>query len=98
MECTSPEVYPKTSVENEAERRRTKQDAVQAILPVKAAEAKTRGLAPAEAMRLLDLFAKHIDVFGEDLGDDLPVEVEPLEVRIKPGSTPVKCGMRWYPQ
>ncbi|RHY48633.1 hypothetical protein DYB30_013789, partial [Aphanomyces astaci] len=97
MECATPEVYPKTSVEDEAERRRTKQDAVQAMLTAKAAEAKTRGLAPAEATRLHDLLAKHIDVFREDLGDVPPVKVEPLKVRIKPGSTPVKCGMRRYP-
>ncbi|ETV86141.1 hypothetical protein H257_02599 [Aphanomyces astaci] len=64
MECATPEVYPKTSVEDEAERRRTKQGTVQAILTAKAAE--TRGRAPAEAMRL----AKHIDMFREDLGDD----------------------------
>ncbi|RHZ38728.1 hypothetical protein DYB26_014940 [Aphanomyces astaci] len=51
MGCATPEVYPKTSVEDEAERRRTKQDAVQAMLTAKAAEAKTRGLAPAEATR-----------------------------------------------
>ncbi|RHZ18182.1 hypothetical protein DYB31_008409, partial [Aphanomyces astaci] len=66
MECATPEVYPKTSVEDEAERRRTKQGAVQAILTAKAAEAETRGLAPAEATRLHDLLAKHIDVFRED--------------------------------
>ncbi|RHY85803.1 hypothetical protein DYB35_013761 [Aphanomyces astaci] len=82
MECATPEIYPKTSVEDEAERRCTKQDDVQAILPAKAAEAKTRGLAPAEAMRLHDLFAKHIDVFREDLGDDPPVEGEPLEKEV----------------
>ncbi|ETV65133.1 hypothetical protein H257_18058 [Aphanomyces astaci] len=58
---------------------------------------ETRGLAPAEATRLHDLLAEHIDVFREDLGDDPPVKVEPLKVRIKPGSTPVKCGMQRYP-
>ncbi|RHZ19795.1 hypothetical protein DYB26_006632, partial [Aphanomyces astaci] len=79
MECATPEVYPKTSAEDEAERRRTKQGAVQAILTAKAAEAETRGLAPAEATRLHDLLAKHIDVFREDLGDDPPVKVEPLK-------------------
>ncbi|RLO06458.1 hypothetical protein DYB28_002131 [Aphanomyces astaci] len=31
MECATPEVYPKTSVEDEAERHRTKQGDVQAI-------------------------------------------------------------------
>ncbi|RLO03117.1 hypothetical protein DYB28_015376, partial [Aphanomyces astaci] len=45
MECATPEVYPKASAEDEAERRRTKQGAVQAILTAKAAEAETRGLA-----------------------------------------------------
>ncbi|KAF0728909.1 hypothetical protein AaE_009417, partial [Aphanomyces astaci] len=48
-------------------------------------------------MRLHGLLAKHIDVFREDLGDDPPVKVEPLKVRIKPSSTSVKCGMRRYP-
>ncbi|RLN99800.1 hypothetical protein DYB28_009378, partial [Aphanomyces astaci] len=79
MECATPEVYPKTSVEDEAERRRTKQGAVQAILTAKAAEAEMLGLAPAETTRLNDLLAKHIDVFREDLGDDPPVKVEPLK-------------------
>ncbi|RHY47486.1 hypothetical protein DYB34_005686, partial [Aphanomyces astaci] len=37
-----------------------------------AAEAETRGLAPAEATRLNGLLAKHIDVFRKDLGDDPP--------------------------
>ncbi|RHY89368.1 hypothetical protein DYB26_014610 [Aphanomyces astaci] len=32
MECATPEVYPKASAEDEAERHRTKQGAVQAIL------------------------------------------------------------------
>ncbi|RHZ08247.1 hypothetical protein DYB26_012551, partial [Aphanomyces astaci] len=49
MECATPEVYPKTSVEVvEAELRRTKQGAIQAILTAKTAKAETRGLAPAE--------------------------------------------------
>ncbi|RHY10127.1 hypothetical protein DYB36_014187, partial [Aphanomyces astaci] len=95
MECATPEVYSKTSGEDESERRRLKQGPVQVILTAKAAEAKTRGLVPAEAMRLHDLLAKHIDVFREDLGDDPPVKVEPLKVRIKPSST--SCGMRRYP-
>ncbi|RHZ25567.1 hypothetical protein DYB26_003963 [Aphanomyces astaci] len=42
------------------------------ILTAKAAEAETRGLAPAEATRLNGLLAKHIDVFRKDLGDDPP--------------------------
>ncbi|RHZ00476.1 hypothetical protein DYB35_012048, partial [Aphanomyces astaci] len=57
----------------------SKQGAVQAILTTKAAEAETRGLAPAEAMWLHDLLAEHIDVFREDLGDDPPVKVDPLK-------------------
>ncbi|KAF0714706.1 hypothetical protein AaE_011509, partial [Aphanomyces astaci] len=46
----------------------TPEGAVQAFLTSKAAEAETRGLAPAEATRLHDLLAKVIDVFREDLG------------------------------
>ncbi|RHY85691.1 hypothetical protein DYB35_013794, partial [Aphanomyces astaci] len=79
MECATPEVYPKTSVEDEAERRSTKQGAIQAILKAQATEAEMCGLAPAEATRLHDLLAKHIDVFHEELGDDPPVKVEPLK-------------------
>ncbi|RHY90654.1 hypothetical protein DYB26_010038, partial [Aphanomyces astaci] len=61
---------------------RTKQGTVQAILTAKAAEGEKGGLAPAEATRLHDLLAKHIDVFREVLGDDPPVKDESLKVRI----------------
>jgi hypothetical protein len=63
----------------------------------KAAEAEAIGLSGDEVERLRPLLSKHVDVFRVDLGDDTPVKLEPLKVRIKPDSVPVRCGMRRYP-
>jgi len=97
MECATPEVYVKTPGEDDEGRVRARQEIVRAILAAKVDEAEAQGLEPAARERLANLLYKHVDVFRIDLGGDPPVKVEPLKVRIKPGSTPVKCGMRRYP-
>ncbi|KAH9107236.1 hypothetical protein LEN26_001688 [Aphanomyces euteiches] len=86
MECATPEVERPIPTEDEEARREKKQEIVRDILLAKADEAKSHGLEPADAERLEFVLLKHIDVF-----------LEPLKVRIKPGSTPVKCSMRRYP-
>ncbi|KAF0739478.1 hypothetical protein Ae201684P_009872 [Aphanomyces euteiches] len=87
MECAAPEVdRPKPTEDDEA---RKKQAIVRDISLAKTARAKSHELEPAEAERL-----KHIDVFRENLARDPQVKVEPLKVRIKPGSMPVKRSIR----
>ncbi|KAF0699578.1 Aste57867_9866 [Aphanomyces stellatus] len=97
MECATPEVETPPPSDQDGERRRKKRDIVFGILMAKAAGAETRGFSPSNVKRLESLLSKHVDVFREDLGDDAPVKVEPLNVRIKPNSMPFKCGMRRYP-
>ncbi|KAH9136416.1 hypothetical protein AeRB84_018405, partial [Aphanomyces euteiches] len=84
MECATPAVERPTGDGRDEERRKKKEEAV-------------RGLTAEEAARLESLLSRHVDVFREDLGNDPPVKVEPLKVRVKPDSKPVKCGMRRYP-
>ncbi|KAF0727827.1 hypothetical protein Ae201684_014173 [Aphanomyces euteiches] len=84
MECATPAVERPTGDGRDEERRKKKEEAA-------------RGLTAEEAARLESLLSRHVDVFREDLGNDPPVKVEPLKVRVKPDSKPVKCGMRRYP-
>ncbi|ETV93471.1 hypothetical protein H310_12522 [Aphanomyces invadans] len=93
MECATPEVATVT----DEEQRKKMRDEVFAVLMSKVAEAESCGLTGDDVERLKALLSKHVDVFRIDLGNDPPVKVEPLKVRIKPKSTPVKCGMRRYP-
>ncbi|KAH9069021.1 hypothetical protein Ae201684P_004951 [Aphanomyces euteiches] len=82
MECATPAVERPTGDGRDEERRKKKEEAV---------------LGPYVEARLESLLSRHVDVFREDLGNDPPVKVEPLKVRVKPDSKPVKCGMRRYP-
>ncbi|KAH9093688.1 hypothetical protein Ae201684P_016312 [Aphanomyces euteiches] len=97
MECATPAVERPTGDGRDEERRKKKEEAVLGILMSKVADAQARGLTAEETTRLESLLSKHVDVFREDLGNDPPVKVEPLKVRVKPDSKPVKCGMRRYP-
>ncbi|KAF0718357.1 Aste57867_1738 [Aphanomyces stellatus] len=81
MKCATPDVEIPPPSDQVEERRREKRD-------------KVFGILMAKAMRPRRM---HVDVFREDLGDDPSVKVEPLKVRIKPNSTPVKSGMRRHP-
>ena len=49
------------------------------------------------AERLRGLLATYEDVFRLEFGQDPPVRVEPLQVRLKEGAVPVKCKQRRYP-
>ena len=42
------------------------------------------------------LLQEFLDVFRLGFGNDPPVKVEPLKVRLKPDAKPVKCGNRRY--
>ncbi len=98
LECATPVVeIPPISVKDFETMRSKKRDIVLGILMAKAAEAEAFGLSGDEAEHLRSLLLKHVDVFRVDLGDDPPVKVEPLKVRIKPDSVPVRCGMCRYP-
>jgi hypothetical protein len=89
LECAIPEVYsPKKSGSDEE---------LVAIHMAKVKEAQDACLSEDDVEALRALLLKHVDVYRIDLGYDPPVKVEPLKVRTKPGSTPVKCGMRRYP-
>ncbi|ETV78978.1 hypothetical protein H257_07762 [Aphanomyces astaci] len=70
---------------------------VRTVLNAKVAEAATAGM-PAEAVeQLRDLLMEFRDVFRLKFGRNPPVKVEPLKVRLKEGSVPVKSGLRRYP-
>ncbi|KAH9137526.1 hypothetical protein AeRB84_017790, partial [Aphanomyces euteiches] len=97
MECATPAVERPTGDGRDEERRKMKEEAVLGILMSKVADAQARGLTAEEPARLESLLSRHVDVFRDDLGNDPPVKVEPLKVRVKPDSKPVKCGMRRYP-
>ena len=97
MECATPAVERPTGDGRDEERRKKKEEAVLGILMSKVADAQACGLTVEETARLESLLSRHVDVFREDLGNDPPVKVEPLKVRVKPDSKPVKCGMRRYP-
>ena len=76
---------------------------VSAVEDVKAAlderfdAALQHGMSRAAADRLRALLDEYTDVFRLEFGQDPPVSVEPLRVRLKPDAVPVKCKQRRYP-
>ncbi|KAH9100355.1 hypothetical protein LEN26_015930 [Aphanomyces euteiches] len=78
--------------------RLARRAAVKTILLDKVHDAEIHdGLTNQDAGRLREMLRRYAGVFREDVEGDLPVKVEPLKVRLKPGSVPVKCSMRRYP-
>ncbi|ETV90284.1 hypothetical protein H310_14899 [Aphanomyces invadans] len=96
MECSTPvlDVLPGDSKED---RRRRCEAEVKAILAVKVEGARSLGQRDEEVERLEHLLSKVLDVFRTDVGNDPPIKVEPLKVRLKPDAVSVKCSMRRYP-
>ncbi|ETV76454.1 hypothetical protein H257_09473 [Aphanomyces astaci] len=70
---------------------------IKRILNGKIAEAIQLGLSPAHESELRRILGDHTDVFRLEFGQALPVDVEPLKVRLKEGAVPVKCALRRYP-
>lgn len=61
-------------------------DACKAML----ADAKHNGMSPVGLQEAEQLFHTFRDIFRIRLGDDPPVKIPPLEVKLKRGATPVK--------
>ncbi|RHZ13622.1 hypothetical protein DYB26_010716, partial [Aphanomyces astaci] len=70
---------------------------IKRILDDKIAQAIQLGLYPANEGELWRVLDDHADVFRLEFGQDLPVDVEPLKVRLKEGAVPVKCALSRYP-
>jgi hypothetical protein len=68
------------------------------ILKAKVTEAMREGASPFFAEKTWKLLMKYVDVFRMVLGRDAPVDIEPLQVRLKPDAVPVKSKNRIYPQ
>ncbi|KAH9150968.1 hypothetical protein AeRB84_006310 [Aphanomyces euteiches] len=79
------------------EKRSGEVDEVRSVLEAKIGDAIANGLNQVQAKELRRVLFDHIDVFRLDFGRDLPVDVEPLKVRLKDGAVPVKCALRRYP-
>ncbi|KAF0707227.1 hypothetical protein AaE_013712 [Aphanomyces astaci] len=72
-------------------------DPVRTVLMSKVADAASQGMDEESVRRLQDVLVEFKDVFRLKFGRDPPVKVEPLKVQLKPGSVPVKSGLRRYP-
>ncbi|ETW00622.1 hypothetical protein H310_07193 [Aphanomyces invadans] len=73
---------------------------IKRILDGKVLEAVDRGLSAAQEDELRRILKRHVGVFRLDFGRELPVDVEPLKVRLKEVhsvAVSVKCAMRSYP-
>ncbi|OWZ24728.1 hypothetical protein PHMEG_000162 [Phytophthora megakarya] len=71
--------------------------AVQEALALKLQEARVNGLPDPEGDELRDLLLRYVDVFCLSFGNDSPVRVPPLQVRLKEGVRPVKAKARRLP-
>jgi hypothetical protein len=65
---------------------------VMCILKSKILDATRAGASPSFAEKAFNLLKKYVDVFRLVLGRDPPVDVEPLQVRLKPDASP--CDVR----
>ncbi|POM62294.1 hypothetical protein PHPALM_28569 [Phytophthora palmivora] len=66
-------------------------------LKIRIVEAEHEGLNEIHLERLTKLLDKHSDMFRLPLGRDPPVRVASLRVRVREGTSPVKCWSRRYP-
>ncbi|KAE9339726.1 hypothetical protein PF008_g11434 [Phytophthora fragariae] len=55
------------------------------------------GLAEPLVAQLRELLVEYGDVFRVSFGQDPPIRVEPLRVRVRDGATPVRISARRYP-
>ncbi|POM71351.1 CRN2-like protein [Phytophthora palmivora] len=69
-------------------------EGVQAALAAKIDEARQAGLPPDCINTLQQLLARYCDVFRLAFGNDPPVKVPPLKLRLKVGARPVKAKAR----
>jgi hypothetical protein len=89
MCCATPELGPIAEPDDG--------EPVRTMLMTKVADAAAKGLEESAVEDLRDLLLEYQDVFRLKFGRDPPVKVEPLKVHLKPGSVPVKSGLRRYP-
>ncbi|KAE9043464.1 hypothetical protein PR003_g6175 [Phytophthora rubi] len=77
----------------------TKEDleGVIATLEKRARDAASAGLGKALQPRLREILYVRLDTFRLEFGNDPPVKVAPLQVRIKPGTVPTKAYARRAP-
>ena len=69
---------------------------VRDVLALRVDEARANGLSDDGVQVLSDLLDEFADVFRVAFGNDPPVAIEPLRVRLKPDATPIKCSTRRY--
>jgi hypothetical protein len=69
---------------------------VRELLKLRVDEARANGLTDQGAEILSDLLDEFVDVFRVAFGNDPPIAIEPLKVRLKPDATPIKCSTRRY--
>ncbi|KAG6622734.1 Retrotransposon protein, Ty3-gypsy subclass [Phytophthora cinnamomi] len=67
------------------------------LLKERVQEAADAGLAEPLVTQLRELLIKYRDVFRVSFGQDPPIRVEPLRVRVRDGATPVRISARRYP-
>ncbi|POM76587.1 Hypothetical protein PHPALM_6160 [Phytophthora palmivora] len=72
------------------------QNDVRKSLKIRIAEAEHEGLDEIHLERLTKLLDKHSDMFRLPLGRDPPERVASLRVRVREGTSPVKCWSRRY--
>ncbi|CAK4901856.1 unnamed protein product, partial [Aphanomyces euteiches] len=89
MQCATPDLSGSLD-KNGDTMRLARRAAVETILLDKVHNAEIHdGLTNQDAGRLREMLFRYADVFREDVEGDPPVKVEPLKVRLKPGSVPV---------
>uniref|UniRef100_H3GWP3 Reverse transcriptase domain-containing protein n=1 Tax=Phytophthora ramorum TaxID=164328 RepID=H3GWP3_PHYRM len=73
------------------------QQGVQAVSAAKVQEAREAGL-PSDCVETLQqLLVRYCDIFRLAFGNDPPIKVPPLKIRLKQGARPVKAKARRYP-
>ena len=72
-------------------------DQIKQILVQKVQEAAENGLAEKGRERLVKALEEYIDVFRVSFAKDPPINVEPMEIKLRPDAQPVMARSRRYP-
>ncbi|OWZ02136.1 LOW QUALITY PROTEIN: hypothetical protein PHMEG_00026351, partial [Phytophthora megakarya] len=83
--------FPDFTSEINAERKE-----IRDILLEKVDEARRFGASVEFVQKLEQILMQLIDVFRISIGRDPPVDMPPMEVKLKPGTSPIRCRARRY--
>jgi hypothetical protein len=89
--------FEETMLTPEIQSAEDQQDQIREILASKVQEAAENGLSGKGQNRLRDMLDEYVDVFRVAFAKDPPIDVEPMEIKLRPDTKPVMARSRRYP-